>query len=100
MERLLGIGMVPSLTATSLRWYDGGMKTKTSVTLSEDLLKLIDRNAKGEKNRSAFIETAVRAYLEVVRRHRRDQDDLSTINRLAEKLNAEAGDVLGFQVEL
>jgi metal-responsive CopG/Arc/MetJ family transcriptional regulator len=83
-----------------MRWYDGGMKTKTSVTLSEDLLKLIDRNAKGEKNRSAFIETAVRSYLEVVRRHRRDQDDLSTINRLAEKLNAEAGDVLSFQVKL
>ena len=76
------------------------MKIKTSVTLSEDVLKLIDRNAKGEKNRSAFIETAVRAYLEVMRRHRRDQEDLSTINRLAEKLNAEAGDVLSFQTEL
>ena len=76
------------------------MKIKTSVTLSEDVLKLIDRNAKGEKNRSAFIETAVRAYLEVIGRHRRDQEDLSTINRLAEKLNAEAGDVLSFQTEL
>jgi metal-responsive CopG/Arc/MetJ family transcriptional regulator len=76
------------------------MKTKTSVTLSEDVLKLIDKNARGEKNRSAFIETAVRAYLEVIRRHRRDQEDLSTINRLAEKLNAEAGDVLGYQMEV
>jgi Arc/MetJ-type ribon-helix-helix transcriptional regulator len=89
----------PSLTAILRRWYDGGMKTKTSVTLSEEVLRLIDRNAKGEKNRSAFIETAVRAYLEVIRRHRRDQEDLATINRLAEKLNAEAGDVLSFQME-
>jgi len=76
------------------------MKTKTSVTLSEEVLKLIDKNAKGEKNRSAFIETAVRAYLEVVKRHKRDQEDLSIINRLAEKLNSEATDVLDYQVEL
>ncbi len=81
-------------------WYDGGMKTKTSVTLSEDVLRLIDENAKGEKNRSAFIEAAVRAYLEVVRRHGRDRDDLSIINRLAEKLNSEASDVLSYQAEL
>jgi mRNA interferase MazF len=73
------------------------MKTKTSVTLSEDLLQLIDENANGERNRSAFIETAVRAYLEVVKRHRRDRNDLSIINRLAERLNSEASDVLSYQ---
>jgi metal-responsive CopG/Arc/MetJ family transcriptional regulator len=76
------------------------MKTKTSVTLSDDVLRLIDKNAQGERNRSAFIETAVRAYLEVIKRQKRDQTDLSIINRLAEKLNAEATDVLGYQVEL
>ncbi|MBN1458787.1 MAG: ribbon-helix-helix protein, CopG family [Armatimonadetes bacterium] len=80
------------------------MKIRTSVTLSDDVLKLIDRNARGEKNRSAFIsaliETAVRAYLEAMGRRRRDREDLATIDRLAEKLNAEAGDVLGYQVEL
>jgi metal-responsive CopG/Arc/MetJ family transcriptional regulator len=75
------------------------MKAKTSVTLSEDVLRLIDQNARGEKNRSAFIEAAVRAYLEVLKRHKRDQEDLSIINRLAEKLNAEATDVLGYQAE-
>ena len=88
------------LTKPSRRWYNGGMKTKTSVTLSEDVLRLIDENAKGKKNRSAFIETAVRAYLEVVRRHRRDRDDFSIINRLADKLNSEASDVLSYQTEL
>jgi len=81
------------------RWYNGGMKTKTSVTLSEEVLRLIDQNAQGEKNRSAFIETAVRAYLEVVKRRGRDQEDLSIINRLSEKLNSEATDVLGYQAE-
>ncbi len=81
-------------------WYNGGMKIKTSVSLSDGLLKLIDKTAKGEKNRSAFIETAVRAYLEVMKRHGRDQADLSIINRLAERLNSEARDVLGYQMEL
>lgn len=76
------------------------MKTKTSVTLSQDILELIDQNAQGEKNRSAFIETAVRAYLTVIKRHRRDQEDLLLINRLSDRLNAEASDVLGFQIEV
>ena len=85
---------------TIIKWYIGGMKTKTSVTLSQDLLELIDQNAQGEKNRSAFIETAVRAYLMVIKRHKRDQEDLLLINRLAERLNSEANDVLNFQVEV
>jgi metal-responsive CopG/Arc/MetJ family transcriptional regulator len=76
------------------------MKTKTSVTLSEELLSLIDQNADGERNRSAFIEAAVRAYLDAMKRQKRNQSDLSIINRLAEKLNAEASDVLGYQMEL
>ncbi len=83
-----------------LRWYDGGMKTKTSITLSDEVIKLIAQNVKGEKNRSAFIEAAVRAYLEATKRHKRDREDLSIINRLAEKLNAEAADVLGYQAEM
>ncbi len=75
------------------------MKTKTSITISSDVLKLIDQNVKGENQRSAFIEAAVRAYLEVIKRHKRDRDDLSILNRLAEKLNSEAMDVLGYQAE-
>jgi hypothetical protein len=35
-----------------------------------------------------------------LKRHKRDQEDHSIINRLAEKLNAEAIDVLGCQAEL
>jgi len=72
------------------------MKMKTSVTLSKDLVTLIDRHAEGESNRSAFIELAVRTYLQMLMRKKRDQQDLRTINRLSERLNKEAQDVLGY----
>ena len=39
------------------------MKVKTSITLSEDLLKAIDEYAGEYKNRSEFIEDAVRAFI-------------------------------------
>lgn len=76
------------------------MKVKTSVTLSKDIVALIDQHAEGANNRSAFIELAVRTYLEILKRKRRDDEDLKTINRLSEKLNKEAEDVLAYQVEL
>lgn len=76
------------------------MKVKTSVTLSKDVIALIDKHAEGENNRSAFIELAVRTYLQMLQRRKRDQDDLRTINRLSEKLNKEAEDVLSYQVEM
>lgn len=75
------------------------MKVKTSITLSQAILRKIDRQAKGENNRSAFIELAVKTYLEWVERSKRDQRDLETINRLSEKLNREAADVLQYQTE-
>ena len=81
-------------------WYLSGMKTKTSITLSKDILALINEYLPGDKNRSAFIELAVRTYLEIMKRKKRDQHDLTTINRLSEKLNKEATDVLKYQTEL
>jgi metal-responsive CopG/Arc/MetJ family transcriptional regulator len=76
------------------------MKVKTSVTLSKDIVALIDQHAEGENKRSAFIELAVRTYLEMLKRKKRDDEDLKTLNRLSEKLNKEAEDVLAYQVEL
>ena len=81
------------------RWYLGSMKIKTSVTLSEELVALIDSHTEGETNRSAFIELAVRTYLQILRRRERDQGDLRTINRLSRRLNKEAEDVLDYQRE-
>lgn len=75
------------------------MKTKTSVTLSPEILALIDRHAEGGGSRSAFIELAVRTYLELKERRERDRSDLETINRSAARLNREALDVLQYQAE-
>jgi metal-responsive CopG/Arc/MetJ family transcriptional regulator len=76
------------------------MKVKTSITLSKDILSQIDQYAEGANNRSAFIELAVRTYLELVKRKKRDQQDLEILNRLSDKLNREAADVLRYQAEL
>jgi metal-responsive CopG/Arc/MetJ family transcriptional regulator len=81
------------------QWYVRGMKIKTSVTLSEELVAMIDKHTEGETNRSAFIELAVRTYLQILQRRERDRHDLRIINRLSEKLNKEAEDVLDYQRE-
>ena len=76
------------------------MKVKTSVTLSEDVLKEVDSNTKGAASRSSFIEEAVRSYLLQKRRERRDRSDSAILDEHAERLNEEAADVLGYQVDL
>ena len=76
------------------------MKAKTSITLSQEILDLIDQHVEGESNRSAFIELALRTYLELVERNKRDAQDLQIINHVSEKLNREARDVLQYQTEL
>ncbi len=74
------------------------MKQKTSITLSEDLLRTIDAESGPKGNRSEFIELAVRVYLEQILRDRRNASDLEIINRSADRLNDEASDVLAYQV--
>ncbi len=76
------------------------MKVKTSITLSEDLMQSIDTFSGGQKNRSDFIEKAVRDYLERQARSKRDIDDLAILNGKASKLNKEAEDVLFYQADL
>ncbi len=76
------------------------MKVKTSITLSEDLLEAIDKQAGPHKNRSDFIEVALRAYLRQLAREAQNARDLEIINRHSERLNREALDVLAYQVEL
>jgi predicted transcriptional regulator len=80
-------------------WYIGSMKVKTSVTLSEDLVRAIDRLSRNG-NRSAFIEAAIEEYIAVLSRRARDERDLEILNRHADALNEEARDVLSYQVEL
>ena len=76
------------------------MKVKTSITLSEDLMKAIDEYTGEYKNRSEFIEDAVRAFIIQLIRRQRDARDLKIINQRSDYLNREAGDVLTYQVDL
>lgn len=73
------------------------MKLKTSITLSDDLLKAIDDQSGPQRNRSEFIETALRSYINLMIREKQNARDLDIINRQAERLNKEALDVLSFQ---
>ncbi len=73
------------------------MKTKISVSLSEDVLKMIDKLTGQSRNRSKFIQTAVRAYIARMARRERNARDLAIINQHARRLNEEALDVLAYQ---
>ena len=72
------------------------MKVKTSVTLSEELLKAISSEIKQE-NRSAFIEEATWSHLRALRRATRDRNELAVIDAHAGALNKEALEVLDYQ---
>ena len=76
------------------------MKIKTSITLSREILDLVNKYTEGDNSRSAFIELAVRTYLDLIERNRRDQKDLLIIDRNSKMLNREALDVLRYQAEL
>jgi len=77
------------------------MKIKTSITLSEEVIKAVDQYAKQySKNRSEFIEMAVSRYIKQLIRDEVNAKDLEIINRQADSLNDEAIDVLAYQVPL
>jgi metal-responsive CopG/Arc/MetJ family transcriptional regulator len=73
------------------------MKIKTSVSISLDVLKKVDALSKPHSNRSEFIETAVRRFIEQLKKERRNADDLAIINRNYKRLNQEASAVLEYQ---
>ena len=75
------------------------MKVKTSITLSEDVLKRVDRLAGQPRQRSEFIEMALLTYLSQTERAAKNLRDLEIINRRAGRLNREAAEVLGFQTD-
>ena len=81
-------------------YYISSMKIKTSITLSEDVLKAIDSMIGEHKNRSDFIETAVRTFIIQTEREKQNQRDLELINQHADRLNEEASEVLTFQVAI
>ena len=77
------------------------MKVKTSITMSDKLLRIVDqRSRRSETNRSSFIEAAVAEYIRQELRRERDARDLEIINRNADRLNKEAADALTYQIPL
>jgi metal-responsive CopG/Arc/MetJ family transcriptional regulator len=76
------------------------MKAKTSITLSVEVLKAIDLYIGEYKSRSAFLEIAARQFIVQLERKKTEQRDLAIINRHADSLNAEAEDVLTYQVPM
>jgi metal-responsive CopG/Arc/MetJ family transcriptional regulator len=74
------------------------MKVKTSITLSEDLLEAVDRQTAWFKNRSDFIEAAIRSFIAQRLQDERNARDLAILNKQADRLNREAADVLAYQV--
>ena len=82
---------------SSVGWYNGSMKEKTSITLSKEVLAGIDRIAGSKQSRSAFIEAVLTQYLRKRAREQVEARDLELINNAADELNAEVEDVLGYQ---
>ena len=76
------------------------MKIKTSITLSDDLLLMIDERAGEYKNRSEFIEITMRKALARMNRIQQDTRDILIINKHSDELNAELEDALAYQIEL
>jgi metal-responsive CopG/Arc/MetJ family transcriptional regulator len=76
------------------------MKSKTSITLSTEVLAELDRMVGKNGSRSDLIERAVRDFLQRFARTERDRNDLEILNESAERMKAEAGDVLRYQVKL
>jgi metal-responsive CopG/Arc/MetJ family transcriptional regulator len=73
------------------------MKQKTSVTLSKDVLKDVDRLAGSKYSRSAFIERVLRRYLRDRAKVALEAQDLERLNNGADRLNREAAEILEYQ---
>ena len=76
------------------------MKIKTSVTLSNELVEAINEYGQPYKSRSDFIEAAIWAFIKQIVRDQQNVRDIEIINRHADRLNAEALDVLAYQAQL
>ena len=76
------------------------MKTKTSITLSSDLLAEVDKKAGSTSSRSAYIERALRSHLRDEARRAANERDLQILNQNADYFNREMEDVLRYQAPI
>jgi metal-responsive CopG/Arc/MetJ family transcriptional regulator len=75
------------------------MKSKTSITLSEDLLVGVKRAARKGENRSQTIERLLRERLSEEAARTAREREVALINRHADELNTFMLDVLTYQAE-
>ncbi len=75
------------------------MKVKTSITLSEDLIKEIDTLLGQFGNRSAFVEGVLRDFLAAKAPRFDEAKELEILSQFADELNEDAADTLSYQVE-
>ncbi len=71
-------------------------KAKASITLSGNLLKVIDTLA-GTSQRSAWIERAVQSYTARELKERRREREIALLNKHADALNTEGADSAAYQ---
>jgi len=76
------------------------MKIKTSITLSQELLTVLEEYLGAEQSRSLFLEQAAWEYIAKLRRAQRNARDLEILNRRADFLNEEVHDALSYQIAL
>ena len=74
-------------------------KTKTSVSISADLLAAADELA-GKSRRSELFEYAVRSMVRRLVKRARHERELAILNDQADRLNADAAETLEFQASL
>jgi hypothetical protein len=84
------------LAAVSALMAAPASKAKASITLSGNLLKVIDTLA-GASQRSAWIERAVQSYAARQLREQRRERELALLNKHADALNAEGDDSAAYQ---
>ncbi len=79
-------------------------KVKTTIVISEDLLKELDEFANGECNRSEFVEKALQKHLDNLKLWRRirenAEEEKEILNRMAVEQREEIEDNMRFVAEL
>jgi metal-responsive CopG/Arc/MetJ family transcriptional regulator len=73
------------------------MKQKTSITLSEEVLRELARCAGSGESRSAYIERVLRRHFRRRAWAAEQARDIERINAAVDRLNSEAEDVLEYQ---
>jgi len=84
------------LSALAALMQGSAAKAKASITLSGNLLRVVDVLA-GAAQRSAWIERAVQSYAVRQLKERRRERDLALLNKHAEALNSEGDDSAAYQ---